>query len=564
MELLRVQLKDNGGEAEIMVHPKYEVSGFLQAHGQKLINGDGQEIILRGVGFGSWMLPEGYMWLFPDQGDRPRRIEKLIKDLVGKEKAEQFWEAYYDRYTTEADIRQIAADGFNSVRVPINARFLISDEVGGGETVQFIQKNLQRLDAVIAWCREHRLYVILDLHGATGGQTGTNIDDSEHDQPELFMHDKHKKITIELWRMLAERYKDEWIVAGYDLLNEPLPNWFSAYNDQVMPLYREITKAIREVDNRHMIILEGVHWASDWSIFDEMFDDNIMLQFHKYWNNPDTESIQIYLDQRAKWNVPIFMGEGGENNKEWYAGAFRLFEDHNISWNFWTWKKMGKNNSPCSVNIPEGWQLLVAYLQGGSKPDEETAERILWEYLHNISIEQCVYYNDVVNSLFRRAPTCIPAIFYGYGGEGVGYGIGDLVESTTGFRIQDGTDIRFIESSRVKANFEHSKGEPWQLDERLCVQLLAGDWVAYDFTVGAASQTSVFTIDLRVCAPKGIAQFAVTVDGHEYEPMEVFTDSWQTLSLPNGLQLSPGLHHIVLKVLDNSMRLEWLEVMPVI
>ncbi|QGQ93990.1 glycoside hydrolase family 5 protein [Paenibacillus psychroresistens] len=541
-----------------MENSNNEVSGFLQARGQKLINGNGQEIILRGVGFGSWMLPEGYMWLFPDQGDRPRRIEKMIEDLVGVEKAEQFWEIYYDRYTAEADIRQIAANGFNSVRVPINARFLIS--IGEDESVSFIQKNVQRMDSVIAWCREHRLYVILDLHGATGGQTGTNIDDSENDQPELFMNERNKQITIELWRMLAERYKDEWIVAGYDLLNEPLPNWFSAYNDQVMPLYREITKAIRKVDNRHMIILEGVHWASDWSIFDEMFDDNLMLQFHKYWNNPDTESIQTYLDQRVKWNVPIFMGEGGENNKEWYAGAFRLFEDHNISWNFWTWKKMGKNNSPCSVIIPEGWQLLVDYLQVGTKPDEETAKRILWEYLHNISFEQCVYYDDVVNALFRRAPTHIPAIFYGYGGENVGYGVSDRMEGTTGFRIQDGTDIQFIESSRVKANFEHSKGEPWQPDERLCVQLLASDWVAYDFTVGAASQTSDFTIDLRVCAPKGSAKFAVTVAGHEYETMEVSLGSWQTLRLPHELQLSPGLHHIVVTVLGNSLRLEWLEV----
>jgi endoglucanase len=538
-----------------------EVTGFLKAEGKKLVNGEGQEILLRGVGFGSWMLPEGYMWLFPEKGDRPRRIERMVKDLIGEKKAEQFWDIYYDRYTSEADIRQIAADGYNSVRVPINARFLI--EHGEDETVRYIQKRLKLIDDVITWCREHRLYVILDLHGAPGGQTGANIDDSEFDQPELFTNERNKRITIDLWRMLAERYKDEWIVAGYDLLNEPLPEWFSAYNDQVMPLYQEITKAIREVDDRHMIILEGVHWASDWSIFNGKFDDNVMLQFHKYWNNPDTESIQIYLDKRAEWNVPIFMGEGGENNKEWYAGAFRLFEDHDISWNFWTWKKMGKDNSPCSVIMPSGWQQLIDYLEGGEQPNGEAAERILWEYLHNISFENCLYLPEVSRSLFRRPLTRIPAIFYGYRGKGISYEAERRTESSIGFRIHDGTDIRFIEGSRTTANFQHGKGEPWQADERLCVQLAANDWFAYEFTVEDPCDSSLFTADLRVLAVDERARLAVAVDDKLVEITEVIGASWNTLRLQNEFQLDPGLHRMLLKAVENSLRIEWLEVIPV-
>src|ERR1700730_15049858 len=130
-----------------------EVIGFLKAEGKKLVNGEGKEIILRGVGFGSWMLPEGYMWLFPDLGDRPRRIEKMVKDLIGEEKAAEFWEIYYDRYTSKSDIRQIAADGYNSVRVPILARFLIEDSEG--EAVRYNQAHLKIMDNVIDWCREH-------------------------------------------------------------------------------------------------------------------------------------------------------------------------------------------------------------------------------------------------------------------------------------------------------------------------------------------------------------------------------------------------------------------------
>jgi endoglucanase len=545
---------------------EHEVNGFLKAVGQKLVNGDGREILLRGVGLGSWMLPEGYMWMFPNQGDRPRRIERMVKELVGEEKAEQFWQIYYERYTSEDDIKQMAADGYNSIRVPINSRFLIAE--GDTDAIQYHEQHLLLLDQVIDWCREHRLYVILDLHGAPGGQTGTNIDDSENDQPELFTNERNKQITIELWKMLAERYRDEWIVAGYDLLNEPLPNWFSAYNDHIMPLYRDITKAIREVDDRHMIILEGAHWATDWSIFDHPFDDNVMLQFHKYWNNPDTESIQTYLDKRAEWNVPIYMGEGGENNKEWYAGAFRLFEDHGISWNFWTWKKMGKDNSPCSIMIPSGWQLLINYLEGGDKPDEATAERILWTYLHNISFGECVYHPEVTASLFRRPPTRIPAIFYGYKGEGVSYGIKERKSNPIGFRIQDGVDIRFVEDSRETPCFEHGKGESWKADEWMYVQLAAEDWVSYEFTVGNTSETSLYFIELCLSTPDDRAAIAISMDGEtvegiELEGIELAGSSWVVKRMLHPVQLTPGLHRIELKVTEQSIAIQWFRVISI-
>ncbi|HEY0829390.1 MAG TPA: cellulase family glycosylhydrolase [Bacilli bacterium] len=536
----------------------HDVSGFLKADGRKLINGEGQEILLRGVGFGSWLLPEGYMWRFPEQGDRPRRIERMIESLIGKEKSEAFWEMYYDRYITEADIRQIAAEGFNSIRVPINARHLIVES----EPIEFNERHIHLIDRVIGWCRTHQLYVVLDLHGASGGQTGTNIDDSEYDRPDLFTIERNKELTIALWRMLAERYKDEWIVAGYDLLNEPLPDWFSAYNGEVMPLYREIVKAIREVDSRHMIILEGVHWASDWSIFDDRIDNNLMLQFHKYWNNPDTESIQIYLDKREEWNVPIFMGEGGENNIHWYAGAFRLFEDHDISWNFWTWKKMDTDNSPCSINMPAEWRHLVDYLEGGKKPDQETAERVLLQYLDNLSFDQCIYHPEVVRSLFRKPPVRIPAVFYGYRGEGISFGIKERTKRNIGFRLHDGTDIRFLEGARTTANFQHGGGEAWQPDERMCIQLAAEDWLAYEVIIEPFSESSIFTVDLRMYAPTGRGRIMVSVNGTVIGTAGVNTNVWETVRLAGDFRLDPGHHRIVLNAEENPVHVEWLEIMP--
>lgn len=530
-----------------------EVKGFLKTEGQKLVNGEGREILLRGVGFGSWLLPEGYMWRFPDEGDRPRRIEKRIRELIGESKAKAFWETYYENYIAEADIRRIAAEGFNSVRVPISARFVLDEEFGG-----YHEGHLQLIDRVIRWCERHRLYVILDLHGAPGGQTGTNIDDSEHNQPELFQFEENQRRTVDLWRMLAQRYKDEWIVAGYDLLNEPLPEWFSEYNDKVMPLYKDIVKAIRDVDPHHMIILEGVHWATDWSIFQEKIDDHLMLQFHKYWNNPDTESIRPFLNKGKEWDVPIFMGEGGENNKEWYAGVFRLYEDHRISWNFWTWKKLDTDNSPCSIRQPQGWDRLVAYLEGGPKPNEETAERILWDYLDNLLFEHCDYHPEVVRSLFRSPPVRIPAAFYDYEGEGVSFGVEKKTKKDIGFRVNDGTNLQFIEGARSKPNFEHNQGEAWKPDERLCLQLAPGDWFSYAFQVDETAPS--ITVELRLFGVHDAGRMTVAVDGTTLGSVEANRQVWETVRLNDGIRLQAGEHRVVLQAEDEPIRVEWLDI----
>lgn len=554
-----------------MVLTNDRVTGFVRVEGSKLVNGEGEPLILRGVGLGSWFLPEGYMWKFPEQGDRPRRIERMIEDLIGKEKAAAFWEMYYDRYTAEADIRKIAEEGFNSIRIPINARAFIEE----GEPLRFKGNNLRCLDLCVEWCRKYNVYAILDLHGAPGGQTGANIDDSEHDQPELFTDETYRRMTIELWRQLAERYKDEWIVAGYDLLNEPLPDWNAALNPALMPLYRDIVKAIREVDQKHMIILEGAHWSTDWTIFDEMIDDQTLLQFHKYWNNPDTESIQKYLDDRERWNAPIFMGEGGENNIDWYSGAFRLFEDHEISWNFWTWKKMDTINSPCSVNKPEGWDRLVDYLAGGKRPSAEEAERILWTYLDNIVFENCTYHSEVVHSLFRRAPVRIPAIFYGYQGAGIGYMVGARAASNVGFRVNDGTDIRFVDSDRTIADFHHNGGRPWKQDQRLCVQLAAGDWLAYEFTSGDYScneesnsisesdEIVSYGVELRLRVSEEAGSWSglkVSLDGWQLDTVQLDHADWTIVRLEESVVLDAGLHRIVVEAVDGPVQIEWIDI----
>ncbi|MGN6503322.1 MAG: glycoside hydrolase family 5 protein, partial [Pseudolysinimonas sp.] len=210
--------------------------GFVRARGTAIVDGSGRELLLRGVGLGNWMLPEGYMWRFGPGAESPREIEALVERLLGPDAAAAFWGGFRERFITERDIERIAAAGFDHVRLPINAR-VIQDDAG-----EPIEQGYAMIDRLIEWCRAHRLWVLLDLHGAPGGQTGTNIDDSPHGKPELFMEPRYRELTLRLWRDLASRYAAETVVLGYDLLNEPLPNeWQHVYADELVELYRELT-----------------------------------------------------------------------------------------------------------------------------------------------------------------------------------------------------------------------------------------------------------------------------------------------------------------------------------
>jgi endoglucanase len=447
--------------------------GFVHANGPRLVDGGGTELLLRGVGIGNWLLPEGYMWKFGPGAEAPREIERLITDLVGSDAAEQFWRDFREAFFTEADIAAIAEHGFDHIRLPINSR-IVMDEAG-----QLIEEGFLLIDQVINWCRDHRLWVLLDLHGAPGGQTGTNIDDSPNNRPELFMDDGYRDQTLALWRAIATRYAAETVVLGYDLLNEPIPNeWQHTYGSELAELYIDLTRVIREVDGDHLIVYEGSHWATNWDIFTEVWDENSMLQFHKYWSSPDLPSIQKFLDARDRLGLPIYMGEGGENNLGWLYAASRLYESQNIGWNFWPWKKIDTRTSPASITAPGEWELIRDRAHGGEAVAPDSAARILAELLHNMRLENCHWQQDIVNALLGFEPALMPAWAFGYRDDGYQVASGHPLET---IRANDPVSIEYLEPRAVEANvFEHTDGREASRAETLVVRVQAGDWLHFE------------------------------------------------------------------------------------
>ncbi len=164
-------------------------AGFVRAEGTQLVDDDGP-LRLRGVGLGNWLLAEGYMWAFGDEMSSPRQIERRFVDLLGPERAEDFWRRFRDAFVTERDFELITAMGFDHVRLPINARGVMDDDGGA------IESGFELIERAVRWSERHGLRILLDLHGAPGGQTGTNIDDSPNGIPELFMSSRYRTQTV--------------------------------------------------------------------------------------------------------------------------------------------------------------------------------------------------------------------------------------------------------------------------------------------------------------------------------------------------------------------------------
>jgi aryl-phospho-beta-D-glucosidase BglC (GH1 family) len=326
-------------------------TGFVHTSGKDLVDEAGKPLVLRGTNLGNWFEPEGYMFHLGDSAQSPREIEELSYELIGPAKADAFWNEWRETYITEADIDRLKAMGFNSVRVPIHWKFFDRDNAEG----------FRLLDRLVQWARKDHIYIIIDLHCAPGGQTGTNIDDS-YGYPWLYLSPEAQKHTIEIWRRIAAHYSKEPIVLGYDLLNEPIPHFpqLQRFNGDLEPLYRRISAAVREVDRNHVLILGGAQWDSNFKIFGPPFDKNAMYTFHKYWTAPDASVIKEYVDFREKYNVPIWLGESGENNDQWIAAFVKTLEENHIGWCFWPYKKMDATSSVVTFDRPAHWDAVIA------------------------------------------------------------------------------------------------------------------------------------------------------------------------------------------------------------
>ncbi len=214
---------------------------------------------------------------------------------------------------SEIDYGRITNMNMNVVRFYLNYRIFEDDN----KPYVYKSTGWEWLDKNIQWAKKYGVYIILNMHLPQGGfqslGTGNALWDNLENQRRLKA----------LWRAIADRYKNEPTIIGYDLLNEPNT---SKSKDQWVNLAKELTKEIRKVDSNHIIIVERLNavnnnWSSDSNMNFFLVDDfNVMYTFHFY-------SPIEYTHQFTGWTGFSNQDGGG------YPDSNRVQFPDDIEWN---------------------------------------------------------------------------------------------------------------------------------------------------------------------------------------------------------------------------------------
>ena len=382
---------------------------LLQTDGTAIVNQNQDTIIFRGMGLGGWMVQEGYMMQTAGFASPQHKIRDTIQDLIGAANTELFYQKWRENHVRKIDIDSMKSWGFNMVRLPMHYNLYtlpIEDEPVPGQNT-WLTTGFEMTDSLLSWCQQNEMYLILDLHAAPGGQGYDEaISDYDPSKPSLWESVTNRQKAASLWRKLADRYKNEQWIGGYDLLNEP--NWDLPGGAALRAFYDMVTDSIRSVDTTHIIYIEGNWFANTFDGLTPPWDSNLVYSPHKYWSPVfNISDIQYGLDLRDNYNVPIWFGETGENSNAWYTDLIRLFESNGVGWAWWPEKKLETINAPLSYIKNAGYQDLLYYWSGAasSPPTSAVAMNSLMQLAENLKLENCVYNRGVVDAMFRQINT---------------------------------------------------------------------------------------------------------------------------------------------------------------
>lgn len=553
--------------------------GFLRRQSTSIINDDGA-VLLKGLNLGNWLVEEGFMMgTQEDNYQSPSQWRTAVKDLVvTDENTDSVINAFRNNYITSLDIDSIKAKGFNHVRLPFHYNEFFDE---GTQSLK--PEGFQYIDSAVAWCSANELYVIIDMHCAPGAQSEEHHADSDGNAYLWSNYVPNRDKTTLIWKYIADYYKDEEWIGGYDLINEPV---IEDSGDEWMlgDLYRACIDTIRTVDNNHILFLEGNWFGSDlWAIFNDAapdptdrWDENMAYSIHNYWTvipNPDISN-QVWVAQQI--DIPLWLGETGENSNTWYHNQVKDLESRNIGWSLWSHKKVASISSPYSVLRSGDYNDILDYWSdGGTKPGQTFSLNAFLDMADRSRISECQERKDIVDAVLRsdfasnsKAYTSltIPGIIYGkeydMGANGVAYSDNEYQTISQSpftawnksweFR-NDGVDLEYV----------------WGSDNDYSVSHIAtGEWINYTVNVDAASTYKVL---VNVASGTSTGQFHIEVDGVDVTGTQSVLNSggwqsWQIMAI-TGIDLTAGSHTLKF-VIDQSgfnfHRMSWVSTVTAI
>ncbi|PRP87384.1 putative LRR receptor-like serine/threonine-protein kinase [Planoprotostelium fungivorum] len=349
---------------------------------------------MRGVNLGSWFVAEYYMvpHLWTDNNCDPSvaqgqyLLERCLDQTPGT--LEQHWSTWIN----ETDFATMAAQGINTVRLPIGW-WQIYDTKGGAASAglsvnpnNYAPGALKYIDLAFQWGAQYGISILLDLHAAPGSQNAqphsappyANACDLTRYLSNLFQ----AKDSVEAY---TSRYSNQPAFLGFAILNEPgCPNLSpSDYGNQLnyIEQYYQLTYGvIRKYCSTCLVVISPMTipiqtgGEDPWPNF--MSDTNqykyVYMDLHSYQcfggvGGTDDEKIQNVYDVKAKFVTdynkvnpkPLMIGEwslcGVSAGKEWQLANAQLqaWTQAKGGWTYWSWKAAGS-----------AWSMSEGYRQG--------------------------------------------------------------------------------------------------------------------------------------------------------------------------------------------------------
>ncbi len=335
--------------------------GFVHTQGTQMIDGYGHPIRFTGVCVGGWLNMENFVTGYAANESLMRRS---VGQILGKERADRYFDRFLTQFYGEEDARFLGDNGMTLIRIPVNYQHFESD----AQPFEILPTAFDHLDRVIAASGRHGVYSIIDLHALPGSQNHHWHSDNSTHEPHLWRHPHFQDRVENIWRAIAEHYKDNTWVAGYNLMNEPADE----SRVSVGPLYRRLFEAVREIDPNHTIYLDGNTYSTEFDMFDEEPWPNTVYTLHDYvaaglgrggdypgftdgvWIDRDFV-LQKFL-QRSEYarrtGTPIMVGEfapiytGDERvdamRRRLLDDQLEIYREYGVSWTSWMYKDIGR------------------------------------------------------------------------------------------------------------------------------------------------------------------------------------------------------------------------------
>ena len=332
---------------------------FLKVSGNKIINQKGDTVYLRGFGLGGMLHLENFIDGYPANEEAMR--QGLLR-VIGREKYDLFFREFYKNYFTEPDAEYIKSLGLNLVRIPFHYH-LFEDDMNPGVIKE---EGFEYLDRVIELCAKYQIYTIIDLHALPGFQNQDWHSDNPTHKALFWVHKDFQDRVVHLWEVIAEHYKDQSWLAGYDLINEPA----DPTGEKVFPYYKRLYEAVSKVDPHHIMFIEGNKYSTEFNMFTEIWE-NVVYTNHDYadpgfidggeypgysrgrYINRDT--LESDFLKRSEFmfrkNVPVWVGEFGpvytgipekdEMRYQVLKDQLANYDKYKVSWCIWLYKDLG-------------------------------------------------------------------------------------------------------------------------------------------------------------------------------------------------------------------------------